>query len=264
MQRLKVFIESRTAQNIGWFLVIAGIWELGTRFGDVPPYILPSFIDVVVNLWNELWFADLGVTIINSMKIIAVGFLGSVALCVIIAMLCYRFKSIKSLFSFLCTMFNPLPSIAILPLVIMWFGIRTEAIFILIMHGVIWTLMRHLIDGMDAIPRSYREWGKNIQLGMVRVFTSIVFPAIMPDFISGVRIAWGRAWRALIGAEIAFGMIGSSGGLGFYINHNRNFSDIKSVMGGVLIVILISVIIESLIFKNLERQTIKKWHAYDD
>jgi NitT/TauT family transport system permease protein len=260
--QLRSFLESRTLQNIGWLGAIAAIWELATRFGLVPSYILPSFSNVVVNLWHELLFADLGSMILNSLAIIVIGFLISVAFCVVMAMLCDHFSVLKSLFSFLCTIFNPLPSIAILPLVIMWFGIRTEAIFILILHGVVWTLMRHLLDGMSAIPRPYREWGQNIQLNMVKMFRSIIFPAIMPDFISGARIAWGRAWRALIGAEIAFGMIGSSGGLGFYINHNRNFGDIESVMGGVIMIIIVSVIIESLVFRKLEQKTLKEWHHY--
>jgi NitT/TauT family transport system permease protein len=187
------------------------------------------------------------------------GFFLSFALATIIMVLCVWFPFIESLFTMLCTILTPLPSVALMPLIIMWFGINTGAMVALIVHGVLWTLLRHLLDGMRSIHPIYREWGKNIGLPPWRMFTDIIAFAIMPEFLAGIRIGWGRAWRALLAAEMVFGLIGTLGGLGFYIYTARAYANIVNVMSGVVVIIIIGILIETFLFGQLEKRTIVKW-----
>jgi NitT/TauT family transport system permease protein len=129
----------------------------------------------------------------------------------------------------------------------------------IIVHGVLWALVRHLVDGIRAIPKIYYEWGDNIELSPLKKFTGVLFFAILPELIAGIRVGWGRAWRALIGAEMVFGMIGSLGGIGYYIFNARAHANITNVMSGVVIIIIIGVVVESFLFNQLERHTIIKW-----
>lgn len=126
----------------------------------------------------------------------------------------------------------------------------------LIIHAVLWSLLRHMLDGMRYIPSVLREWGINIGLSSWRMFTDIIILAIMPEFIAGIRVGWGRAWRALLSAEL---VIGSVNGLGYYMYMARAYANIENVMTGIVVIILIGVIIETLVFGQIEKYIMIKW-----
>ena len=82
--------------------------------------------------------------------------------------------------------------------------------------------------------------------------------------LTGLKIGWGRAWRALISAEMVFGMIGSLGGIGYYIYTNRAYGNMTKVMVGVISVVIIGVVVEHLFFGLIEKATVKKWGMIDE
>jgi NitT/TauT family transport system permease protein len=252
---MKKILTIKTTQMWLWLAVLLIVWELSARLGLVNTVILPPFSRVAARIVSELFTGSLGIQVLNSMRVISVGFLLSFGIAFIVTALCVWLPPVDSLFNMISTIMNPLPAVAILPLVIMWFGINTGAMLVLITHGVLWALLRHLLDGLRSVPPMYREWGKNIGLPPWRMFTDIILFAIMSDFLAGVRIGWGRAWRALI----SFGMIGTMGGLGFYIHTARAVANITNVMSGVVIIIIIGILFESVIFKQIEKRTIRKW-----
>jgi len=256
MKKLK---SSNLAQSLLWLLAILIAWETVTRIGLVSVYLLPPFSKVIAALFSELLKGKLGIQIFNSVFVILQGFVFSFFLAFIITLLCTWFKPLERLFATLCTIFNPLPAVAIMPLIIMWFGVSTGAMIAIIVHGVLWALVTHIMDGVHSMPVIYHEWGKNLGLNPWHMFTDILVLAIMPSIIAGIRVGWGRAWRALISAEMVFGMIGSMGGLGYYIYTSRAYSNMPRVMAGVVVIIVIGVVVESLIFKQLENNTIRKW-----
>ena len=256
---IKKILFNKTFHSWLWLAVLLIIWEIASRLGLVNAYILPSFSKVALRTINELFYGNLGIQTLNSMRIILMGFTLSFILAALITLLCEWFRPIESLINMLSTILSPLPSVAIMPLVIMWFGIRTGAMFVLIIHGVLWALVRHILDGMRAIPQVYREWGQNIGLSSWKMFSGITLFAIMPEFLAGVRVGWARAWRALVSAEMVFGLIGQYGGLGFYVHTNRSYANLTNVMAGVIIISLIGILMESVVFKQIERHTIRKW-----
>ena len=86
-----------------------------------------------------------------------------------------------------------------------------------------------------------------------------MLPASIPQIISGLKIAWARAWRALISAEMLFGITSGKGGLGWYIYDRRIFMDTPGMYAGLMVLVLIGLIFESLIFNGLEKMTSRRW-----
>lgn len=254
----------RKLQTILWILLVLFLWELASRMGWVNPYLLPPFSEVAVQLKNELLLGTLGLQVLNSLLLVLEGFVISFLLAFIISGLCICSKVIESLFHAICTLMNPLPGIAVLPLIMMWFGIGNKAMLILIVHGVLWPLITNLIIGFKSIPEVYREWGKNIGLSPLRMLTDIYIGALISYIISGLRVGWGRAWRALISAEMVFGMIGSLGGVGYYIYQNRAYANTTNVMVGVLIIVIIGVLVEQIVFRLIEKLTIERWRGQNE
>ncbi|MDR1688165.1 MAG: ABC transporter permease subunit [Clostridiales bacterium] len=252
-------IKGKTFQSWIWLVVLLTIWEMASRLGLVNPFLLPPLSDVLVNLFKEITTGNLGPRIVNSVIIILQGMGVSFLLALAFTLLCVWLTPIESLFNMLSTVMSPLPSVAVMPLIIMWFGVNKTAMFAIIVHGVLWALTRHMLDGLRSIPSIYYEWGKNLCLPPWRMFTDIVFFAIMPELLSGIRVGWGRAWRAVISAEMVFGAIGSLGGVGYYIYLNRAYANITNVMTGVIVIALIGILIESFLFGQIEKRTVQKW-----
>jgi len=256
---MKLVKSNKALQTTLWLIAILLVWEITARTGVVSSYFLPPFSIVAQTMFTQLFTGDLGIQSLNSIFIILCGFAISIVLVIIIAVLCAWSPVLDSFFSALCTVFNPLPGIAILPLIIMWFGISTGAMLALVTHGVLWPMITSMLTGFKAVPKIYSEWGENIGLNPIRRVTDIYLFCVMPYVIDGLRVGWGRAWRALISAEMLFGMIGTLGGLGYYIFTNRAFANMRNVMAGVLVIIIIGMIVEVLLFKALEKHTLLKW-----
>jgi NitT/TauT family transport system permease protein len=264
MIKLKQLLRNKTAQSWLWLVALLGLWELASRLNLVNAFLLPPFSNVIVNMYSQLLTGELGVQALNSLLMIIYGTVIALVLAVLMTLLSSWIKPIESLFSMLSTVFNPLPAIALMPLIIMWFGIGNSAMLAMIVHGVLWALVRHLLDGIRAIPKVYYEWSDNIELSPLRKFTDVLLYAILPELLIGIRVGWGRAWRALLAAEMIFGMIGNIGGIGYYIYNARAFARIDNVMSGVLIIVFIGIIFESVLFSQWEKRTVKKWGMMRD
>lgn len=196
---------------------------------------------------------------LNSLWIIILGFIISLAIALAVSIACVRYKIIDSFVSTLCAVFNPLPGIALIPLMMMWFGIGNGILVALIVHSILWPLITNWTAGFRAIPAIYTEWGRNIELNTFQIVKDISLYAVMPYTLSGLIMGWGRAWRALIAAEMIFGMIGSIGGIGQYVYMARVYANTEQVLAGILTVVIIGLIVEGVLFKKLEKATIQKW-----
>lgn len=255
---MKSFLRKGSVQTALWVLMIILLWEFASRLGLVSTYLLPPFSKVCVQMVYELRTSTLALQVLNSLVVVVEGFFISFSIAILLTVLCTWSSVVQSLCNALCTILNPLPGIALLPLVMIWFGVNTMAMLFLIVHGVLWPLLTNLLTGFRSTPTLYRDFAKNIGLSPLRLVFDILVFAVMPYFISGFRIGWGRAWRALISAEMIFGMIGTLGGVGFYIYTYRAYGNITNVLVGVLIIVIIGIVVDQL-FNMVERKTVKKW-----
>lgn len=163
------------------------------------------------------------------------------------------------LLSLLTAMFNPLPAIALLPLALLWFGLGEASILFVLVHAVLWPLALNTYSGFLAVSETLRMAGRSFGLRGARFSLKILVPAAFPSILAGLKIGWAFAWRTLIAAELVFGVSSGSGGLGWYIYENRNELEIANVFAGLLTVILIGLAVESVIFRAVERVTVRRW-----
>jgi len=249
---LRNFLRNPLVGLFFWLLILVSVWEAVVRARLTPSYILPPFSKVVGTLLNEMVHGNLpiqtGRSLLNLIE--AVGF--SLAMSLLAVYLCLKSKVFDSLFGTIALVFNSIPSMAIMPLIIMWFGIDNLAILIIVAHSVLWTFAIHLNGAMKAIPKIYKDFANNIQLEILTKMNDIYLPAILPAVAAGLKIAWGRGWRSLIGAEIVFGAIGSVGGLGYFININRINGNMAAVMSGIVVIAAIGIMVEYLVFNRLD------------
>src|ERR1700712_2016668 len=239
-------------------IVLIGLWELAAHLvgNDL---LLPAFSATLVAFVQGVLSGELIVKTAVSMSVLLRGYLLGVALAFVLTSLAVSMRIGRDLLSMLTAMFNPLPSIALLPLALLWFGLGTGSLLFVLVHSVLWPLALNTYSGFQSVPETLRMTGRNYGLKGLRHVLLILVPAALPSILAGLRVGWAFAWRTLIAAELVFGASSGNGGLGWYIFQNRNELYTDRVFAGLAAVIVIGLIVEHLVFDTFERLTVRRW-----
>lgn len=239
-------------------IFLAVMWEIVARLQG-NDLLLPSFTATL-----RAFFEDIGNGIIpgratNSIDILVKGYVAGVILAFVLTSLAVSSQLGRDFLSTLTSMLNPLPPIALLPLGLLWFGLGQGSLIFVLIHSVLWPLALNMYTGFTSVPETLRMTGRNYGLRGLRYVFLILVPAALPSIIAGLKIGWAFAWRTLIAAELVFGASSGRGGLGWYIFQNRNELYTDRVFAGLMTVILLGLLVENVLFRQLERRTILKW-----
>jgi NitT/TauT family transport system permease protein len=239
-------------------IVIASAWQLYGRWLD-NPLMVPTFSATVGAWWSGIVGGDLLEKVLNSIVLLLKGYGLGLALAMSFTALAMMSRIGNDLLETLTAAFNPLPAIALLPLGFLWFGLGEVSIIFVLVHSVLWAVALNTHSGFKSVSTTLRMVGRNYGLKGPRFIVQILVPAAFPSILTGLKIGWAFAWRTLIAAELVFGVSSGHGGLGWYINESKSTLDIPTMFAGLLTVILIGLVVENLIFRNLEAVTVRRW-----
>ena len=250
--------------NQGWLrkafilVVIACGWEIYARHLN-NALLVPTFVATLEAWYAAIVSGDIPVKVANSVVLLLKGYGIGLALAMVFTTLAMTSRLGNDLLETLTSAFNPLPAIALLPLALIWFGLGDFSIMFVLVHSVLWAVALNTHSGFRSVSNTLRMVGRNYGLRGPRLITQILIPAAFPSILTGLKIGWAFAWRTLIAAELVFGVSSGKGGLGWYIYENKNMLDIPAVFAGLFTVILIGLVVENLIFRNIENATVRRW-----
>ena len=239
-------------------ILLAIVWEVGARLLD-NELLFPTFSATVEALVKGIVGGTLLLKIWTSIRTLLWGYTIGIALAALLTGLSIASRVGTDFLETLTSMFNPLPAIALLPIALIWFGLGSGSLIFVLVHSVVWSVALNTHSGFLSVSNTQRMVGKNYGLGGFAYVSKILVPAAFPSILTGLKIGWAFAWRTLIASELVFGVSSGSGGLGWFIYENKNELDIPNVFAGLLTVILIGLIVENLIFRVIERKTVRKW-----
>ena len=238
---------------------VAVLWEASARFSGISPIILPSLLDIFREFYTGIHTGVLLAGALRSLEMIISGLGIGIVLALLAAALAYNFRLIAHALDLATAVAHPIPGIALLPLVILWFGTGSQAVIWIIVHSVLWPLVINIRTGFNNTPEHLIMVGRNYALSRRQFLIHILLPGSLPFVVSGLKIAWSRAWRAVISAEMVFGAMGGRGGLGWYLFSKRVFMDSAGMFSGILMLIIIGILFERLIFTTIEQRTDTIW-----
>ncbi len=245
-------------RRVAILVILALAWEIYGRYLK-NPLMVPTFSNMVAALWDATVHGPLLERIYTSIRVLLIGYACGVGLAAVFTALAVSTRIGTDLLSTLTAMFNPLPAIALLPLALLWFGLGVPSLVFVIIHSVLWAVALNTHSGFLSVSETMRMAGQNYGLRGVRFVVHVLMPAAFPAILAGLKIGWAFAWRTLIAAELVFGVSSRSGGLGWFIFENRNQLETAHVFAGLTAVIIIGLLVESVIFRNIEIRTVRKW-----
>lgn len=147
-----------------------------------------------------------------------------------------------------------LPSVCWVPFSILWFGLSTEAILFVVVMGAAFSIAISVDNAIRNVPSIYKKAALTMGAQKQQMYRYVIFPACLPELISGLKQGWSFAWRALMAGEV----MTTSLGLGQTLIMGRDLADINQVMLVMIVIILIGMLIDKCVFSVIEKQVMRK------
>ncbi|KAA0089286.1 taurine transporter subunit [Trinickia soli] len=256
---------SSTARSYGLtaaVLVVAVLlWEAVSMAGIFPAFALPSpvavwqsFVDIVRDGYGgQSLMSDI---LISCFRIL-IGFVGAVAIGVPVGLLMSRNKLIFDLIDPLLQFVRPVPPLAYIPLLVVWFGIGELPKAILILVGTIPVIIIGTMSGVKSTPALRISVARTLGATNAQIFRRIVLPSAMPEIFTAMRVGIGVAWTCLVAAEL----IAASSGLGWLVQFAGQALQVGVVIVGIVIIGVIGYAME-LAIRKLENWVVP-WRGHD-
>jgi sulfonate transport system permease protein len=246
----------RTSRLLPWAVpaLIVTVWQLGSQLGLIPANVLPAPSDVIaagirLGLSGEL-AGNISISFRRAISGFAVG--GAFAFALGLA----NGLSVLSekLTDTTIQMVRNIPNLALIPLVILWFGIEEEAKLFLTALGVFFPIYINTFHGVRTVDAQLVEMGRSYGMSPWELFRRIVLPGALPSIFVGIRYALGIMWLTLIVAET----IAASSGIGYMAMNAREFMLVDVVVLSILIYAALGKLADSTV-RLLERRCLT-WH----
>ncbi len=234
------------------------VWQAAVMLSGVEPLLVPSPLDIGEALVEDTVSLEIVSSTALTLRTLVIGTAVGMAIGLLLATIAVLSRVGHDLLTLLVSLLNPLPSIAILPLAMIWFGLTPTAIIVVILNSTVWPIALNADMGFRTISPTLQRAARTLGIRGLRMVGQVLLPAALPHLLSGVRIAWAFAWRTVVAAELVFGVAGGAGGLGFYINQSRYFLETPSVFAGLVVISALGLLIEA-VFAFIERRTVERW-----
>jgi len=261
-RRLSLFERISNVNAIRKLTILLGlviIWEVYTWIGEVEPLLFPSFSASAAVLWETILSGLMLEKVWITMYVLIIGYAAGLFFAALLLVFAVMTRVGSDFLSTMTAMFQPLPAISLLPLAMLWFGLGVPSLVFVTIHSVLWAVALSTHTGFMQVSETLRMVGRNYGLRGVPYVFMILVPAAFSSILTGMKVGWAFAWRTLIGAELVFGAASGEGGLGWMIYEKGDNLDTPYVFAALFTVIVIGLIVENLIFRNVEISTVQKW-----
>jgi sulfonate transport system permease protein len=232
--------------------VLLAVWEAAAHFNLLDAYVFPApttILQKIIELAKEgtLW-GHVGITFFR----VLVGFLGGTVAAVVLGSAVGYFKWFEQLMDPLIQAFRSIPSLAWVPLFILWMGIGEASKVMLIAVGVFFPIYLNIVSGIQGVDRKLIEVGKIYHFTPLQIIRRIIFPASLPSFLVGLRSGVGLGWMFVVAAEL----MGASQGLGYLLVLGQNTYSPELIIASIILFAIIGKTTDYLL-KTLEARALK-------
>ena len=150
----------------------------------------------------------------------------------------------------------PIPSLAWVPLIVLWFGIGNAATVLVVVYAATFPLLYNVWSGVRAVNPLWIRAGTVMNASGSRMFRHIIWPAALPYIIIGIRQSFGRAWIAVIGGEL---LASPDWGLGKLIFDAKEYLNTDVMLAALIVIGALGLFFERVVFQWIEKVTVNRW-----
>ncbi len=231
------------------------LWEFVFRLQLWTPTMFPGPVGVADALFTGLKEGTLVLATLNSMKRLLLGFVIAVIIGTLIGVMLAKYKWADETIGSLVIALQSIPSIVWLPLAMVWFHFSEKAIIFVVILGGMWSMIMNMRMGFKNVQPILIKAAKTMGSTGFDLFRRVMIPASIPYAITGMRLSWAFAWRALMAGEL----IGPGPGLGYMLIFSRDMGNMNLVVALMVIIAVIGAIMDYVVFQPLEKKVLTRW-----
>jgi sulfonate transport system permease protein len=239
-------------------VLILIVWEILAKTGFLKPTYAPAPSDIVsttITLWRD---GVLGPDLAISLQRAGIGLLLGLSVGIVTGVLGGFLRSGEYLFNGLAQILNTIPLLAVLPLMVVWFGIDELTKILLIAFGAGVPMYLNLFAAIRGVDQRLIEMARTTGAGSWRVVTRVLVPGALPGFLVGLRFSLAYSILGLVAAET----VNADAGLGFLITQAQTYLQTNKVFVGLVIYSILGLVADQLV-RSLERVLLRWRPSYE-
>ena len=221
-------------------LLFLVLWELAVKNGTLKATLTPPPSVLWKSFCNLIEAGKLQKGLVDSLRRVFIGYAIGTILGVSLGFLMGIFRYLNKALTIFINILRPIPTIAIIPIFIIIFGIGESTIIAVIIVGAFWPSLLNSFAGVQNTDNKLIELAYTYRIPGSKTLFKIIFPSALTSIITGMRLGLGTAWMSVVAAE----MLGSSSGIGYMIMVSRDMAQTQNMYVEVLIIGLIGLLFD--------------------
>ncbi len=232
------------------------VWEIALKLNLISSKTLPAPSKILTVLFFDLLKDPVFIVgVFHSLITLMLGVVLAAIVAIPFAILTGLESKLDSSLTPLIMIVGALPDVALLPLFVYWFGPGTTAAIIMATVVAFFPIFFTVREGVKDIPKDYFHVALIYKARKIDVYTKLVLPAVLPQLVTGIRLAYEFLWEIVLAIEI----IARVSGVGFIINFAVESGSLTYAFAGIFMIGIIAIIIDRLVFQRVEDR-IRRWH----
>ncbi len=240
---------------VGIALVLAA-WEAFAHSGLFSPALTPPLETILATTLDMLRDGTLIENALATLARVFLGFAIAFAIAVPLGVLMGRYWIAERFFLPLVSVIVPIPSLAWVPLLLLWCGIGDTATLVVVVYASGFPLLFNVWRGVTAVNPLWIRAATVMGADRWAMFRKVILPGTMPYIMTGARLGFGRAWIGVVGAEL---LSSPKLGLGEVIFNAGEFLQSDVMFSAIIVIGVLGVFFERFVFQALETATVRKW-----
>jgi NitT/TauT family transport system permease protein len=233
----------RSAFLLTPWVALVLLWYVVAWSGVVNPGLVPAPHQVAARFWNLLAHDTLGLDILISAWRVVIGVALGILLAVPVGFAIGWYRQVRSFVDPLINFFRALPPIALIPLVIVYFGIGEIAKIVILFYAAFFAGVIVMYEGISQTSPIFVRVARTLGATDVEIFRKVIVPLAVPHILTALRVALGVAWATLVASEL----IAARQGLGAVIQNASSFFQLDTIYVGIICIGFIALAMDVLL-----------------
>ncbi len=253
--RWRKFVVDGAGKLLILIAAIIILWAIASSLITSPDRYLPSPESTALSSIDLLYKGVLPSFFADTLTRLVIGGLIGIAIGIPVGLALGLNRTVADMFYPIMNFFQSVSGIAILPVIVIWFGNSDLTVLIIILYTSFFPIVFNVLSGVRSVPIRYIQAVRTLGGSRLQVVRDVLLPGAMPSIAIGSRLSIGFAWRAVIAGE----MLAGRPGLGSMIFAGQELDNTAQIILGMVIIGFTWIILDHFLLRPLENDTIERW-----